>query len=273
MVKKLLKYEWASFVRSLLPMEMILLGIALLTRIVQFFENDTTAYAIVSGSSVAALSIACVVCLVMTVAVNVTRFYRNLYTAEGYLSFTLPVTYSQHIAAKLCFAVLSTVFSVLSILAAGVIATAGEVLHEVVKALVYLFRQCVETLGWQTLWFGLDALAALLVIVCGQYLLYYACATLGQLAKKNRVLASFGFYFVYYLIRQTIGTVLMVVYFAVVNIAWFKNLLDWLTHCFDTHPYASAHAIIWLLILFGAAVDLLYFGITYIVMKRKLNLE
>ena len=44
MVKKLMKYELASYMRSLLPFQLILLGIALLHRFVQLFENDGDAY-------------------------------------------------------------------------------------------------------------------------------------------------------------------------------------------------------------------------------------
>ena len=39
-----MKYELASYMRSLLPFQLILLGIALLHRFVQLFENDGDAY-------------------------------------------------------------------------------------------------------------------------------------------------------------------------------------------------------------------------------------
>ena len=43
---------------------------------------------------------------VLSVVVVVVRFYQNLISDEGYLSFTLPVTAAQHIAAKLAAGIL-----------------------------------------------------------------------------------------------------------------------------------------------------------------------
>ena len=100
MVKKLMKFELASYMRSLLPFQLILLGIALLHRFVQLFENDGDAYWTFFSSSTAIIIIACIVTLVATVALCIARFYKNMFTGEGYLSFTLPVTVHQHIRAN-----------------------------------------------------------------------------------------------------------------------------------------------------------------------------
>lgn len=40
-------------------------------------------------------------CLFGTVVINIVRFYKNLVTDEGYLTFTLPVSSKQIIASKL----------------------------------------------------------------------------------------------------------------------------------------------------------------------------
>lgn len=48
-----MKYELASYMRSLLPFQLILLGIALLHRFVQLFENDGDAYWTFFSSSTA----------------------------------------------------------------------------------------------------------------------------------------------------------------------------------------------------------------------------
>ena len=84
MVKKLMKYELASYMRSLLPFQLILLGIALLHRFVQLFENDGDAYWTFFSSSTAIFIIACIVTLVATVALCIARFYKNMFTGEGY---------------------------------------------------------------------------------------------------------------------------------------------------------------------------------------------
>ena len=57
---------------------------------------------------------------------SVIRFYRNLFTGEGYLSFTLPVTPANHLWVKVVTAVSFSLLSVLVAALSGVIITAGE---------------------------------------------------------------------------------------------------------------------------------------------------
>ena len=83
MVRKLIKHEMNAFARSMLPMEIILLGMAVLTRFVQLFETESSAYNTVRTSSIVMFVIAIVVCLVMTVVVSIRRFYVNLFSSEG----------------------------------------------------------------------------------------------------------------------------------------------------------------------------------------------
>ena len=40
MVKKLFKYEFFSYARTLLPINLILIGISIMGRLIQFLEND-----------------------------------------------------------------------------------------------------------------------------------------------------------------------------------------------------------------------------------------
>ena len=58
MVRKLMKYEFAFYFKRLLPLGLLVLGTALLNRILQFFEADNTPYRIIFGSSVVLLVIA-----------------------------------------------------------------------------------------------------------------------------------------------------------------------------------------------------------------------
>ncbi len=269
MVKKLLKYEFISFAKTILPMEIILLGIAVLTRFIQFFEDDSVTYRIFSISSVVALVISCIVCLVMTVFVNLIRFYRNLYTGEGYLTLTLPVTHHQHILSKLIAAVCSTIFSVISILLAIAISTAGEVFHELLKAFGYLFGLFTQKLGADAWLYVLEFLILALLMTTSEYLLCYGCITVGQMAKKNRVLAAFGVFFGYYMFGQVLSTVLLVI-----TGNFYKELhLDELLRWFSENPRPAAHIILISLSAFAILMGCIYYLITHKLMKQKLNLE
>ena len=52
----------------------------------------------------------------LAVVLGVIRFYKNLFTKEGYLTFTLPVTSTQHILVKSTTAVLVQIVSIIAIM-------------------------------------------------------------------------------------------------------------------------------------------------------------
>lgn len=268
MVKKLIKHEMLAFARPMLPILVILFGIAALTRGIQLFENDSVAYNIIIGSSVLALAATIGVCLVMTVVIGVTRFYRNLFTREGYLSFTLPVTPAQHIFAKVLVAVLFSAIVLAAIFLAFAVATAGELFEEIMRTAGYLIRHTLfEKCGVHAGFYIAEGLLLLLVAGISQYLLYDTCIAVGQLARKNRVLAAFGAYFGYYIICQMLETVLMIV---VTSGLYFVDSIGvWIeAHVLTTVHIALCTALVWYTVM-----SLVYFLITHTIIRKKLNLE
>ena len=96
MVKKLLKHEFIYYFRTFALFLPIVLVIAAMTRVFRLFENsDSVIASIAVGSSALMLFVACWALLVLSVIVAVVRFYKNMYSAEGYLTFTLPVKHSE----------------------------------------------------------------------------------------------------------------------------------------------------------------------------------
>lgn len=269
MVKKLLKYEFISYLRTLTPMYLILLTMGALNRFIQLFENDHFSYDVVFTSSLIALIISSVVCLVMTVVTGITRFYKNLYSAEGYLSFTLPVTSSQHIFAKLLTLTVFTLISLLAVLSAASVAMMGDVLTEVFKAAAYIFQKLFQYTGAHLLFYILELLLLSIALMVNQYLLYYGCITIGQTAKKNRILMAFGVYFIYYLITQVVGTVFVIT-------GMFLNrigVLEKISYILEENPLPSAHVILILGIVLYAGLSVAYYFIIRHFMNKKLNLE
>ncbi len=269
MVKKLMKYEFAAYSKTMLPMLIILFGVSLLTRFIQLFEANTSAYKIVFTSSIVALVISMIVCLVMTVFVAISRYYKNLFTLEGYLSFTLPVTTTQHIFNKLIVAVIFTLISIVSVILSGMIAMQFSVLKEVIKAGNYLLVRLFHTFSTTHLIFYIvESIIGFLVIMSTNYLLYYLCMTVGQLAKKNRVLLSFGVYFGYYFVTQILGTIFIVVFSAFAN-----EITTAISNFFAAHTYAAIHITICSATVFTAILGAVYFFVSHYIIRKKLNLE
>ena len=103
MVKKLFKHEILAYFRMLMPVYIILCLTATMSRILQFFEESAISgiYETVFGSTIIIYFISVAAALMLPTIFIIVRFYKNMYSAEGYLTHTLPVTVDAHILIKL----------------------------------------------------------------------------------------------------------------------------------------------------------------------------
>ena len=269
MVKTLFKYEFKAYARTLLPLQAILVVLATLVRGVQFFESNNVAYDIVFVSSVVMLIISMVVLLVFSMIFSITRFYKNLFSHEGYLSFTLPVTTDQHLLTKLVMAFAFTLISVVSIVISAVVATDWDMLIEVIKVIGYAFSRLFEVTDGHSVPLAIEFIVAILLSIINSYLIFYACISIGQTARKNRILAAFGVYFGYYLITQIIGTIGILI----INALYYTEAWNKFTTWIDWHPYTFAHSFMAVIISISLALGFVYYTISRKIITNKLNLE
>lgn len=277
MVKKLFKHEFAYYLRSMLPIYGILLAIAAVSRVIQFFEADNTVYNTLNIISILTYVVGIIAVFAMTMVFTITRYYRNLFTSEGYLSFTLPVTPTQHILTKLSTAVIVHTVSLVVVLISVCIITAGDVLIEVGNAIHYIIDLIPERLAftfkettaaqWQVnIWlFVFEFILLVIAAYLYQMLLFYGCITVGQMFHKNRVLAAVGVYFGYYMVTQAIGTVLVIV----------SQFLPWedLSLIFLDAPIGCLHSLLIGYTLLNLLVATALFFVSRFIVHRKLNLE
>ena len=265
MVKKLFKHEFAAYWRVLIPSWIALMGVSVVGRLVQFLESDSTIYRIVSGSSIVFYCIAIVVAMAFPFVYSIVRFYRNLFSGEGYLSFTLPVTPAQHIWVKVLTAGALQIVSFAVVLLSAVVMMAGELLVEVCKVGIYVVSKLYERLGGHLTWFAIEAVLLLMVITVYMSLFYDTCITIGQTFRKNRVLAAVGVFFGFYIIEQIIGT-------GAIIVAAFVNWDSFLEFVRD-NTYLCAHLGMWLLILIASVLIAVFYVVTHTIIRKRLNLE
>jgi len=283
MVRKLIKYDFMSYLRLLLPVQLILIGIAAINRIVQFFEpneavsgalgyysygslSSSNGYSTVFGSSIALYIISIIVCMLMTIIVSIVRFYQGMYTNEGYLNHTLPVTSSQHIFAKLLTSMIFTLGSLFAVFVSFMVITAGDMNYELFKAFFYLMGKLFKVYGGHAVLYIIEAIILVVIYCAFVYLKLYFCISVGQLAKKKKVLLAFGVFFGIYVIKQIIGTVLIAMLTTTPFL--FQDIVEW----FSDKPTTAIHIVMCSLILFYALLSLIYFLITKYIMSKKLNL-
>ena len=266
MVKKLIKYDFSSYLRLLLPVQLILLGIAALNRFIQLFEdNSSTVYRIIFTSSMVLYYISIAVCLVLTTIVAVVRFYQGMYSNEGYLSHTLPVTPTQHILSKLIVSVLFELGSLFAIFLSFCVVTLGELNIEIFKAGVFLLRRFERAFNCGSAIYIIEAVLALLAYTVMGLLMLYFCISVGQLAKKKKILLAFGVFFALYVVWQIIGTILIIIVSTNPSVAQWLRELTW-----DTRSFL--HGLLCGCFLFFTALSVIFFAVTRYLMSKKLNL-
>jgi len=269
MVKKLFKYEIIYYVKRLLPFYIVLMSVAAFTRILEIFERDALVFDIVYTSSVIAYVVALIASIAAVLILAIMRYYKNLFTAEGYLSFTLPVTETQHIFVKTATALLFEIASIVLCVLSFVILSLGELGAEVAKAIGYLLKLYFGKLGTHGGFYIAEFLLLLFVSSVLMLFVFYSCITIGQLAKKNRVAASVGVYFGFYLIEQIIGTVIVIIVsVASLNEEWQRFMQKVLR---EIKTYIHIGLVGYTVILAVVAVAL--FFINRHIMRKKLNLE
>ena len=269
MVKKLYKHEFLYYARIMTIVYAILLTMAAANRIIQIFETDSIAYRIVSIFSGITYGVSVAAAFGFSFVLGILRFYRNLFTGEGYLTFTLPATPCQHIGVKVITAVSMNIISFVMILLSGCVITAGEMLKEIVIALRYLLGKLHILVGSHMVTVGLEFVLLMLVLSFTSVMLYYTFIAIGQLFKKNRVLASVGAYFAYYVLTQIVSAVITIIFSVLAETGALDELGLWIID----HIAATVHIGMWSAITLAAIFGLVEFLVIKWVITKKLNLE
>lgn len=201
MLGKLIKYDMKALNRFLIVIHGFLLlsavlGRFLLTDRISFSKPDETMQLLLALSFLLYFLIIAGVSF-GTQLVIVVRFYRNLFSDEGYLSRTLPVSAGQHLLSK---TITGTVWCIadflLLILSMWIIAATPSV----VTAYNANKAEILEVLGFTgsiTVPALLAAMALLLFIsALSGIIMLYASVAMGQLFTNHRILGAVVSYFV-----------------------------------------------------------------------------
>ncbi len=269
MVKKLLKYELTYYLRILIFVFPIILMMGICVRILQIFQSDHPIYMMLFMSIIGMMLFASYICLLFPLVLAVIRFYKNMYSTEGYLTFTLPVSTNQHIFTKIFGYVIFELASILVIAISWLIAFIGLYPEVGIKVSEFLTIAVSKVNIVHIIIYIIEILIMLAVNLFTSPLIYYSCISIGQLAKKNRILLAIGVYYIYTVIIQVICTVLSV--FS--SIAMEFGIFDGIENFSTNHPYAFFHIIFWIVILINAGVGALLYFVNYKIMTNKLNLE
>lgn len=206
MLGKLLKYDFAALSRILLPVHLAAIGVALVSCACFFFFLQVGGFSSSSQAPAAtALSAICLVVGVLcaftlgaapiaTTVVIIYRYYRHLFTDEGYLALTLPVTANMQVASKF-LASSFWVFIDLAVVGAGFTGVAMSLASHDTAALHSMVSSLLQVFGGTQAVTSVIAFISFLVGQLVTILTAFLAFTLGALwAARHKVAAGVGLY-------------------------------------------------------------------------------
>lgn len=268
MLKKLYKHEFHSLFRSLIPVWAALLGFAALSRLTFLTDLENNVLDIARGLSVTAYVLGIFAVFIVGLVIVVMRFYKNLLTHEGYLTFTLPFTPTQHIICKLICGVVVMIIDFIIVICSLLILGAGtETMGEILGAIKLAFTELPDYLSaGQIALLSLEIGVLLLLSPFQSLLMFYAAMALGQ-QFKNKVGGAAIAYICLYAAVQIISTLIMVP-ISFIGASGMEELNELIN---NSVTYFSVFMLF--MIVFSAVLSTVYFVITRHFLTKKLNLE
>ena len=249
MLRKLIKYEFRATARVMLPLYLVTIVLALLTRGASLWLELATAdmtmgesiLGFLAGLVAVAFVLALLATFIVAVVLAVFRFRKNLLTDEGYVMFTLPVSPHSLVCSKL---IVSTVWFL------------GAVVIDVV-ALV--------SLGNGVLF--LVELVILFLVGCAYACLsFYTPLAIGHSFAQHKMLLSVAFFFAIEVVVQIISGIALIA-----GLPALDNLFFWANT--NLSPAGAIHGFMWGCIGYTAVFTVVLYCLTIRMLHRHLNLE
>lgn len=263
MLGKLMKYEWKSTWKLLLPMNVLIIVMTFLACITvqaDFFDSDNE-MVIFSGMMILLTYIGSmfVVCI-GTVIYLIYRFYTSTYGDQGYLLHTLPVD-KHHIIISKVLVSAAWIFTSMVLMALSIMflfAQEGEFLIDFMD----FFESLIEYWGGAKVsgFIIIMTIIASIFRIFSRVLKFTACISLGQLSSDHKVLMSFAFYFAFYF-GQKVISMLYLVFVEVLNSANDNYQISYFSNSWEGTLISSI------------VYSVIFYLLTWYVMDKKLNLE
>lgn len=265
MLGKLMKYEWKATWKLLLSANALTLAMTILAWcMVRILERPNSDFAMMDFTAIMVLLTyvgSMFAVSVGTAIYLIHRFYTSTYGDQGYLLHTLPVDTHHIIIAKVlasaAWVMINTVFIYLSVI--FLLATSFEAFDVMMNGM----KDTLEYLGAEkiTAFTVIMTLIAFVFSVFAEVLKVGACISLGQLSSNHKLMMSFAWFVVIYIVERVISGI----YFAL-QIAFYRGL--------SNKHYSSAFDNQWETSLIAGIIScVVYYLLNWYVMSRKLNLD
>jgi hypothetical protein len=268
MLGKLIKYEFKATTRYFLPLYFALICVSFMGGITLKLGSDYRFLSAIGGLIMFAYVLLAMAIAGISFFIIIYRFYKNLLSEEGYLSFTLPVTPHTHIINKL---IVSAIWQTLSVavilLSIGIIVINLEgysAFSNAINEIGSLFSAAYAEIGFHLIIYIIEFSILMLLSLLTSILMIYASIALGHLNHSHKILSSFAAYIAISFLLQIITVLIPILASIFVNPADYTTIADIL---------GLLHIIFPAAILFFLIIGCIFFFITDYIFSHKLNLE
>lgn len=285
MLKKLLKYDVAAIWKIWLP---ISLGVIVMSLVMSLTVRATLE---TSGSSTSDVFLALMMFFtimatvigwaglwIATPLLCYIRYYKNFFSDQGYLTFTLPVKRRDLYLSKVINALIWSVGNALVTLVAlsiiGLIVPTPEVSGQIINPVV--FQSIGELLkllwdlvsGWTIVYF-LEVLVLMVIAALYSIGMFHMCITIGSvIAKKRKVLTAVGLYLGINFLLSFVSNAFSLFFSS--PLTGFFSLLE---NYSDARQCVILAVALLIVILVAAVMTAVYHLVTLHLIERKLNLS
>lgn len=277
MLGKLIKHEWLSTWK--VPTALcIYLGILTILGCTSFvsplWQSDNMIVEIIAGFSMFVYILSLIGICIAIFAYFVVRFYRNMYTDEGYLMHTLPVKSWEHILTKgLIFfiwsiiSILAVLFSIFSIVFSAALSVSGINWGDFFSQLREFWPEIMRE--FRTFWgtsLSTTIILCILAAICQlifSILMIYGSISIGQTFNRHKVMASFIAYVCLNMALSLVHSLLQIPLLLIrtEQINRFTSVSSALGPSF------------WMNLIMNCIGMVVFYLITQIIMQKKLNLD
>lgn len=265
MLVKLLKYEIKATARIFIPFYLFLILFTLINKI--FISMNSSYLQIPQTIAMGVFIFTVIGIFIMTLIMTIQRFYRNLLTDEGYLSFTLPVKPYHHIISK---ALIALMWFFLDFVIIGIsiffMVINLDTITGMIPGINYILDY-LQGIGLATIIISIQLLLIIIIGVFNILMKIYSAISMTNFTDNYKILFGLGAYIGFDIAEQTVLSLIFVLVGVIGPIKLFQGInLNLIT---PGLIITALFCYMILLIIIGS----IYFFITNWVLKNKLNLE
>lgn len=271
MLMTMLKHEWKATWKMLALLNIATLALALIGRIILIFESSipefiAAIYLVVFFFMIIASSCATFIILVL-------RYYRNLYTDEGYLTNTLPVSAATRLNAKIINHMAWFFLNILCIIAAFAIFVSAEVpMSDMWTGITNVASMLPQFFAVNAALFWILMLVTMIISSLMTILMFYFSISVGCCFNTHKVLASVVSYLITYVVLQIVSSIIMVV----IGLNYGEVLqADVPLNVAGTTPQLLPffHTTMIVAIVICVVVNIIFYLVSHYLLAKKLNLN